>query len=87
MGFQNKEQQKQARPVVLRYLQVLGVDFIELHLLVASNVTIQTMAVLRLIFNGDIEQINVETAFLYGLLLKKIYLQRPDGYKFTGDVI
>ena len=75
-----------ARLVVKGYTQIPGVDFTESHSPVANDVTIRLLLVYAIQQAWVVEQIDVETAFLYGELKEKIYLRKPKGYnELSGD--
>jgi hypothetical protein len=69
-----------ARLVVKGYNQIPGVDFTESHSPVACDTTIRLILILCLLSNWHNEQIDVETAFLYGELTERIMLQKPEGF-------
>ena len=74
--------------MVKRYNQIPGIDFTGSHSPVATDVTIRTFLVAAIIYGWNIEQFDVETAFMYGNLDEKIYLEKPDGYnKYSGDLM
>jgi hypothetical protein len=73
-----------ARLVVKGYNQIPGVDFTESHSPVANDVTIRLVLVLVVIYCWTCETIDVETAFLYGLLQELVYLHLPDGINEIG---
>ena len=69
-----------ARLVVQGFAQVPGVDFEDSHAPVANDVTIRLLLVLSLVNNWTVEQLDVETAFLYGELHETVYLKKPEGF-------
>jgi hypothetical protein len=69
-----------ARLVVKGYNQIPGVDFTESHSPVACDTTIRLILIICLLSNWHDEQIDVETAFLYGELTERILLQKPEGF-------
>jgi Reverse transcriptase (RNA-dependent DNA polymerase) len=77
-----------ARLVVRGFTQVPGIDFHESHSPVANDVTVRILLVLALNNNWTVEQIDVETAFLYGELNETVYLRKPDGFnELSGSTI
>ena len=63
------------------YTQIPGVDFTESHSPVANDTTIHAVLAHAALESWVAEQIDVETAFLYGELLEEeIYLAKPEGY-------
>ena len=75
-----------ARLVVKGYNQIPGVDFTESHAPVASDATIRCMLVESVMHGWDIDQIDVETAFLYGDLEEEVYLSKPEGFDELSDM-
>ena len=75
-----------ARLVVKGYNQIPGVDYTESHSPVVNDVTIRIVLVMVLIYDWVCESIDVETAFLYGILKELVYLKIPEGFnEFSGD--
>ena len=64
--------------VCLGYSQVPGVDFSDN---VMNDVTFRIVQVIQMMLQLDAVLVDVETAFLYGVLIEEIYMKVPEGYK------
>jgi Reverse transcriptase (RNA-dependent DNA polymerase) len=69
-----------ARLVVQGFTQIPGIDFKESHAPVANDVTICLLLSLSITNKWAVQQIDVETAFLYGELNETVYLKKPLGF-------
>jgi len=76
-----------SRLVVLGYTQVPGVDFTDNFAPVINDVTLRLMLVFWMVMGLDIDQMDVETAFLEGILEPNeyVYLKCPDGMALAPD--
>ena len=74
-----------ARLVAQGFSQVPGVDFTENFAPVMNDETLCILLIYMLLTNSDSEQIDVETAFLYGELMELIYMKCPDGLEIGDD--
>ena len=76
-----------SRLVALGYTQVAGVDFTDNFSPVVHAVTLRAALVLWLVLGLDVDQIDVETAFLEGELDEKerVYLKCPPGMDLGED--
>lgn len=72
-----------ARWVAKGFLQKWGVDYEESFAPVAKASTVRVILALAAIYDLDIEQIDVKTAFLNGILPEEetVYVKIPDGYQ------
>ena len=68
-----------ARLVACGYSQVPGINFVENFSLVINNVTLTILIILMLAHNLRGKIVDVETAFLYGKLEEKIFMEIPPG--------
>lgn len=74
-----------ARLVVKGYNQIPGVDYTESHSPVVNDATIRIVLALTLMYDWVCESIDVETAFLYGVLKELVYLKIPEGFnEYSG---
>ncbi len=73
-----------ARLVVLGCYQTPGKDYAETFSPVASDTTIRMVLCVANYKGWDIEQIDVETAFLNADLKEEVYIKVPKGYKLLG---
>ena len=76
-----------SRLVALGYAQIPGVDFTDNFLPVVSDVTLRIVLTIWMICDLEIDQMDVETAFLEGLLEEPeyVYLKCPDGMTLEPD--
>jgi hypothetical protein len=76
-----------ARLVARGFSQVYGQDYFETYVLVACLASIQTLLALAAKYQLEIQQIDVKTAFLYGDLDEKIYMELPEGYNNNNTLV
>jgi hypothetical protein len=69
-----------ARTVAKGYSQVPGKDFQENFAPVVNDATFHLILVLTFLMGLQVEQFDIETAFLYGELDEEIWMEFPDGY-------
>ena len=76
-----------SRIVALGYTQIPGIDFTDNFSPVVSDITLRVMLVFWMVIDLDIDQLDVETAFLEGILEphEYVYLKCPDGMKLQPD--
>jgi len=67
--------------VCLGYSQVPGVDCSDNFAPVVNDVTFRIIQVIRMMLQLDAVLVDVETAFLYGVLNEEIYMRVPEDYK------
>jgi len=63
------------------FSQVEGIDFDELFSLVIHYETVWLFLTIAVLEDLDIQSIDVKTAYLYGDLDEKIYIEQPEGFK------
>ena len=68
-----------SRLVAMGFTQIPGVDFTDSFAPVVSDVTMRILVVLWILFGWDTQVVDVEGAFLYGILDKPIYMNMPEG--------
>lgn len=66
-----------ARWVVKGYLQQFGVDFDQTFAAVVKPMAFQVLFAIAAYYDLDINQMDVKTAFLYGLIDQLIYVEIP----------
>ncbi|MGD0511293.1 MAG: reverse transcriptase domain-containing protein, partial [Candidatus Micrarchaeaceae archaeon] len=69
-----------ARMVARGFTQTFGVDYFETYAPVARFASIRMILALAAKFGLSIQQMDVDTAFLYGALEEDIYMEQPDGF-------
>ncbi|KAL7571065.1 hypothetical protein ACA910_003779 [Epithemia clementina (nom. ined.)] len=69
-----------ARLVALGYSQIPGVDYFDNFAPVVNDVTFRMIITRMMIEKWESMIIDVETAFLYGILEEEIYMKMPQGY-------
>jgi hypothetical protein len=75
-----------ARLVAAGYSQVEGIDYRETFSAVVKVQTVRILMALAVMYGLDIEQMDVATAFLYGILDEPNYMQMPEGFeKYDKD--
>lgn len=74
-----------ARLVAKGYSQKHGIDYTEVYAPVARMDTIRTIINLAAREGWIINQLDVKSAFLHGILEEDVYVQQPTGYEVTGE--
>ena len=80
-----------ARLVGLGYSQIPGVDHKDNFSPVVTDTTFRCVLVIALLNEWNMEVVDIETAFLYGVLDEEIYMKIPEGLEdymdtsFGGD--
>jgi hypothetical protein len=69
-----------ARLVAKGFKQKEGLDYFDTYAPVARIATIRTLIALASIYNFEIHQMDVKTAFLNGELEEEIYMHQPEGF-------
>ncbi|KAE8715970.1 hypothetical protein F3Y22_tig00110156pilonHSYRG00076 [Hibiscus syriacus] len=69
-----------AKLVAKGFTQVEGIDFSEIFSPVVKHCSIKLILALVAQYDLELEQLDVKTAFLYGVLEETIYMDQPDGY-------
>lgn len=74
-----------ARWVVKGYLQQFGVDFDQKFAAVVKPMAFRVLFAIATYFDLDIDQMDVKTAFLYGLINQLIYVEMPKWTKTKAN--
>ena len=70
-----------ARLIARGFSQEYGVDYFETYAPVARFASIRMLLALAARHGMYIDQMDVQTAFLYGDLEEEAYMERPDGFE------
>ncbi|KAK8926176.1 hypothetical protein KSP39_PZI018366 [Platanthera zijinensis] len=74
-----------ARFVAKGFVQKRGVDFDEIFSPVVKHCSIRMLLAIAAMWDMELEQMDVKTAFLHGSLDEEIYILQPDGFVRPGD--
>jgi len=75
---------QKARLVAKGYTQEFGVDFDETFAPVLKLPTLRALFGLLAVYDLEVMQLDVKTAFLYGKLDHEIYMPQPEGFVVAG---
>lgn len=93
MGFKIKRDSNgcikkyKARLVAQGFSQKVGVDYYDTYSPVAKLTTLRTLLAIAVQRNWFLQQLDVKTAFLYGILTEDIYIELPEGLNYNSDMI
>ncbi|CAI7757840.1 unnamed protein product, partial [Closterium sp. NIES-54] len=73
-------ERRKTRLVIKGFQQREGIDFQEVFAPVAKAPTLRLLLAAAAICGWKVEQMNVKTAFLYGVVDEEIYMKQPEGY-------
>ena len=74
-----------ARLVVKGYRQKEGLDYFDTYSPVTRITSIRMLISIAALFNLEIHQMDVKTAFLNGDLNEEIYMEQPEGFVVSGQ--
>ncbi len=77
--------QFKARWVVQGYLQQYGVDFDQTYAAIMKPMAFRVLFAIAAYYDFDIDQMDVKTAFLYGLIDQLVYVQIPKGSETSAN--
>ena len=75
---------RKARLVAQGFRQKEGIDFTETYALVARMTTIRIILALGAIYDWELENMDVVTAFLQSEMQEEVYVRQPEGYEKFG---
>ncbi|CAI7932646.1 unnamed protein product [Closterium sp. NIES-54] len=73
-------ERRKTRLVIKGFQQREGIDFQEVFAPVAKAPTLRLLLAAAAICGWKVEQMDVKTAFLYGVVDEEIYMKQPEGY-------
>eukprot|EP00253_Pinus_taeda_P008927 PITA_08927 len=79
-GVNDTEDRYKARLVAKGFSQKAGIDFHEIFSPVVKIVSIRIVLALVVLFDLELQQLDVKTAFLHGDLDEEIYMEQPEGF-------
>ena len=74
-----------ARLVVKGYRQTEGIDYFDIYSPVTRITSIRMQIDIAALYNLEIHQMDVKTAFLNGNLNEEIYMEQPEGFVVPGQ--
>uniref|UniRef100_A0AAV1THK6 Reverse transcriptase Ty1/copia-type domain-containing protein n=1 Tax=Peronospora matthiolae TaxID=2874970 RepID=A0AAV1THK6_9STRA len=74
-----------ARLVAKGFKQKYGIDYTETFSPVVKYVTLRMLIAITKYFDWPLDQLDVVTAFLYGVMKEKVYCVIPEGVEMDGD--
>lgn len=81
----NRPIRYKARLVAKGYSQIQGVDYEETFAPVARLDTLRLLLNLAAVFDLEVHQIDIKTAYLHGNLEEEIYMEQPEGFVKKGS--
>ena len=75
---------KKAQFVAKGFTQVFGIDYKNTFSPVARFETLRLLLSLAVLYNWELEALDVKTAFLFGELEEEIYMDQPEGFVVKG---
>jgi hypothetical protein len=77
LNVEGKVEKYKSRLVAKGYSQVEGIDFGDIFSHVAKLTSIRFMLYVVVVFDFEVEQMDVKTTFLHGDLEEEIYMKQP----------
>jgi hypothetical protein len=84
-GVNGADSRYKARLVAKGYSQRFGIDYEETFAPVAKQDTLRMVLSLVAVYNLEMKQLDIKTAFLYGELEEELYLEQPEGFIAAGQ--
>ena len=86
IGIDGKIVRHKARWVVRDFEQRYGLNYYETFAFVVKPMSFKAIFLLAAIYNWEIKQMNIKTAFLYGKINKDVYVKQPTGFSKDNRV-
>lgn len=83
-GHKGVNARYKARLVACGYDQLYGVDYLVTYSPVVKHYSIRLVLAIVAVFNLEMLQLDIKTAFLYGKLEETMYMRQPEGYVIPG---
>ncbi|CAI7866223.1 unnamed protein product [Closterium sp. NIES-53] len=77
---EGKLERRKTRLVINGFHHREGIDFQEVFAPVANPPTLRVLLAAAAVCGWEVEQMDVKTAFLYGMVDEEIYMKQPEGY-------
>ena len=74
-----------ARLVIKGYRQREGLDYFDTYSPVSRITSIRVLLAIAALWNLEVHQMDVKTAFLNGDLEEEIYINQPEGFSVSGQ--
>ncbi|CAI7894738.1 unnamed protein product [Closterium sp. NIES-53] len=79
-NVEGRLERRKTRLVIKGFQQREGIDFEEVFALVSKAPTLWLLLAAAAVCGWKVEQMDVKTAFLYGVVDEEIYMKQPEGY-------
>jgi hypothetical protein len=77
LNVEGKVEKHKARLVAKGYSQVEGIDFGEIFSLISKLTSIRFLLSIVVVFDFEVEQMDVKTTFLHGDMEEETYMKKP----------
>lgn len=83
-GHKGAAPRYKARLVACGYAQIPNVDYYKMYSPVITHYAIRLVLALAAVMDLEMIQLDIKTAFLYGVLEEEIYMEQPEGFVIPG---
>jgi hypothetical protein len=83
-GHKGAAPRYKARLVACGYAQIPNVDYYKVYSPVITHYAIRLVLALAAVMDLEMIQLDIKTAFLYGVLEEEIYMEQPEGFVIPG---